>query len=159
MPKHAKENKGKATGKSLLMSAEKSGTEMQKKKSKAGPGKEIKMEENFEFLSKKSQRDSLMSAGNSVYDSKKRKSDLNPTTEEKKPRDDLISKDKKKKKKKKKHDSVAAESVARIPQDEKNSEDECTKLKDEVANFLSGFNFDTSSDISEPEGLDEIDDD
>jgi|AntAceMinimDraft_5_1070358.scaffolds.fasta_scaffold203408_2 hypothetical protein len=36
-------------------------------------------------------------------------------------------------------------------------EDE-SALKSEVQGFLDGFNYDTDSDISEPEGLDEIDD-
>lgn len=36
-------------------------------------------------------------------------------------------------------------------------EDE-SELKSEVQGFLDGFNYDTDSDISEPEGLDEIDD-
>lgn len=32
------------------------------------------------------------------------------------------------------------------------------KLRDEVSDFMKSFNYDTSSDISEPEGLDDIDD-
>jgi hypothetical protein len=41
--------------------------------------------------------------------------------------------------------------------DDENEEDE-TQLKSEVENFVKNFNYDTGSDISEPEGLDEIED-
>ena len=41
--------------------------------------------------------------------------------------------------------------------DDDDDEDEGA-LKSEVQGFLDGFNYDTDSDISEPEGLDEIDD-
>ena len=199
MPKQIKGNKRKATGEipifkqdaaiseflskksqrdSLLRSVENADLETEKsKKSKASDqlqtSKETKHrkeeEEKFcqetvvEYLPKKTQRDSLMSEDSGFGDKKKKKSTAyNPKiTEGNKQKNERIDNGGSidKKKKKKKHVSTAVKSTDNKPQDTKISEEECTELKDEVADFLSGFNYDTNSDISEPEGLDEIDDD
>mmetsp|Transcript_21793 Transcript_21793/g.49299 ORF Transcript_21793/g.49299 Transcript_21793/m.49299 type:complete len:96 (+) Transcript_21793:190-477(+) len=79
---------------------------------------------------------------------------------EKAPTEAKLANEKKQKKQKKKN-TTKGKDVPKFNETQLGNAEEPVgdkQLKSEVADFLSSFNYETDSDISEPEGLDDIQD-